>query len=82
MQNGQIQIDLPSLYMKRNYRLLFGPLAGGVLFVGISGLWHLRRNRSTPTTAHQTNQAANSVGSCLNSESFDSLAPAHVGLSA
>ncbi len=24
--------------MKRNYRLLFGPLAGGVLFVGIIGL--------------------------------------------
>jgi hypothetical protein len=38
LQNGQIQIDLPSLYMKRNYRLLFGPLAGGVLFVGIIGL--------------------------------------------
>jgi hypothetical membrane protein len=38
LQNSQIQIDTPNFYMKRDYRLLFGPLAGAVLCVGIIGL--------------------------------------------
>jgi hypothetical membrane protein len=38
LQDNQTQIDTPNFYMKRDYRLLFGPLAGALLFAGIIGL--------------------------------------------